>query len=154
MKNQTDETAKTIPGTRICHHFEPISTNGIRGKKFSCDNSIIIDHLFVKNAAQILPEVNVLPNDYATCIFYDEWWVVLIEAINFEEQDATCNFMHPTGKADYYYWPETLDRAYAPLNKFITVLDAPMSSSNGRKYIFEKKLIEYSCEVFQNYQKC
>ena len=44
-------------------------------KKFSCDNSFIIDHLFMKNAAQILPEVNVLFNDYATCIFDDEWWV-------------------------------------------------------------------------------
>ena len=34
------------------------------------------------------------------------------------------------------------------LNKFIAILDPPMSSSNGRKYIFDKAQIEKSQKSF------
>ena len=59
-----------------------------------------------------------------------------VEHINVNEQDTTCNFLHPPGQAHFYYWPKTADRAFVPLNKFIKILTTPQSYSNGRKYFF------------------
>lgn len=143
------EKANTIPGTRSCHHFRPVSETEIHGKKFSNDDINVIDYFFV-NPTQNFYNVNVLPNDYTTCIYDGDCWVVLVESVNVEEQDATCNFLHYSGKPCTYYWPQREDRAYVPLNKFIAILDPPMSSSNGRKYIFDKAQIENSYKSFQS----
>ena len=128
-----------------------MSATQIQGKKFSSDTTYVIDHFFVK-PTQSSAEVNVLPNK-CNLIYDDDWWVVLVETVNVEEQDATCNFLHRTGQSEYYYWPQTQDRAYVPLNKFLAILDPPRSSSNGRKYLFDKKQIEQSDTAFKNQQK-
>ena len=82
------EKANTIPGTRSCHHFRPVSETEIHGKKFSNDDINVIDYFFV-NPTQNFYNVNVLPNDYTTCIYDGDCWVVLVESVNVEEQDAT-----------------------------------------------------------------
>ena len=38
----------TVPGTRSCHHFEPISTTSVRAKQLSDDESFLIqNHSFL-----------------------------------------------------------------------------------------------------------
>ena len=108
----------------------------IKGKRFSNDSSYFINHCFENNTS--FQPVDVLEQDYASCIYDGHWWVVLVEHINVNERDATCNLLHPRGQAHFYYWPETADRAFVPLNKFIKILTTPQSSSNGRKYFLYK----------------
>ena len=67
----------TVSGTRSCHHFEPISTTLIKGKRLSDDQVYYIkDHSFsaMPTASEIAATLK--PNDYATCIFDRFWWLV------------------------------------------------------------------------------
>ena len=94
----------TVPGTRSCHHFEPSSTTLIKGKQLSDEHVYTIkDHSSsaLPTAGEIVSTLK--PNDYATCIFYGFWWLVLVDLINAEEKDATCTFMHLHGPTNNFH---------------------------------------------------
>ena len=86
----------TVPGTRSCHHFEPISTTSVRAKQLSDDESFLIqNHSFLMMPTAEEMEKSLQPNDYAACLYDGYWWVVLIDTVNLDNKDVTCKFMHP-----------------------------------------------------------
>ena len=124
----------TVKGTRNCHHFEPVSSHTIKGKHLSIETNVSIVHSF--NCPQIQSEIasSLQVNDYATCIFDNFCWLVLIDAINEEENDITCRFMHPHGLTNKFYWPSTDDKAYVPYSKFILKVKTPSCAVDGWQY--------------------
>ena len=116
----------TVPGKTSCHYFEPSSITSIKGKQLNNEYvHTIKDHSFF-----VLPTVSEIaltlkPNDYATSIFDDCWWLVLVDSINLEEKDATFKFMHPHGPTNNFYWPHNDDIGYVPFNNFIKTVKTP-----------------------------
>ena len=78
------------------------------------------------------------PNDYITCIYDGYWWLVLIDAVNTEEKDLTCKFMHPHNPTNKFYWPRSDDKAYIPFTKVIMKVNPPTCSDNGRTFFIKE----------------
>ena len=137
MKKRYDK-GDTVPGTRSCHHFESTSTNSIRGKQLSVDQSYMIkNHTLTTIPTSEEMEKLLQPNDYAACLFDGFWWIVLINTVNLKDKDVTCSFMHPHGptKDKYFYWPQREDSAWVPFGKFIMKIDQPKcTSKRGRQF--------------------
>ena len=115
------ELGDTVLGTRSCHHFVPTSQYTIEGKQLSIDTTVFITHSFLDMPAPQNETLESLKcNDYITCCFDGFWWLALIEMVNKEEKDLTCNFLHPHGPTSQFHWPHGDDRRYVPLNKVIT----------------------------------
>ena len=139
----------TVPGTRNCHHFEPISTTAIQGKHLSIDNLFPVFHSF-----SMLPEYehdqiisSLKRMDYVTCEYNSFWWLALIDDLNVDEKDVTCKFMHPHGPTNNFYWPLCDDKAYVPYNKIIMKVKTPNTSSNGRQYNISEEELHKTIEV-------
>ena len=64
-------------------------------------------------------------NNYATCIFYGFWCLVLVDSINVGEKVVTCKFMHPHSPTNNFHWPCTDYMGYATFNKFIMTVETP-----------------------------
>ena len=123
----------TVPGTRSCHHFVPTSMYTIEGKQLSIDTVLFVDHSFLNMPASQNETVESLkPNDYVTCCFDGFWWLVLIDAVNKEEKDLTCKFLHSHGPSNQFHWPRGDDRGYVPFNKVIMKIETPRTSVNER----------------------
>ena len=136
----------TVPGTRNCHHFKPTSTTSIKGKHLSDDQVHPVIHSF-----SVMPKneiaASLKPNDYAMCIFYGFWWLVLVDLVNLEEKDITCKFMHPHGPTNNLHWSCTDDKGYAPFNMIIMNVETPQSSSNSRHYVIKEEELKHTNSV-------
>ena len=123
----------TVPGTRSCHYFTTTSMYTIEGKQLSIDTVLFINHSFLNMPAPQNETVESLKtNDYVTCCFDGFWWLVLIDAVNKEEKDLTCKFLHPHRLSNQFHWPRGDDREYVPFNKVIMKIETPKTSVNGR----------------------
>ena len=139
----------TVPGTRNCHHFEPISKSSIRGKRVSKDTAYSIQHSFAELPIQNVVVTSLKVNDYVTCVFDGFWWLAMIVSINTQEEDCTCTFMHPHGPSDVFHWPQNDDMGYVPFSKIIMKIETPAASSNGRKYFIKKEEKEQTILHFE-----
>ena len=144
----------TIPGTRSCHHFVPISTTAVKAKKLNDDTEYFIaKHTFSSMPTTAEMGRTIRPNDYATVLFDGYWWLVLATEVNEEQKDVTCKFMHPHGPVteNNFHWPRTSDLGYVPINKFIKRVDPPVCNSNsGRQYRLNEKDLKDTNNVFVN----
>ena len=143
----------TVPGTRSCHHFQPVSSNSVKAKQLSDDDVYLIEeHNFAAMPTAQDIALNLKPNDYATCFFNGYWWLVLVDAINIEEKDVTCKFMHPHGPTqnNNFHWPSREDKGYVPFNKFIMTVEMPTSSNNGRQYYIKEQELKHTNKVYEN----
>ena len=144
----------TISGTRSCHQFEPMSSNMIRAKRLSDDTTDLInDHHFsaMPTASEIALTVKV--NDYATVLFDGYWWLVLVKAVNMEQKDVECAFMHPHGPVtdNNFHWPRTSDQGFVPFDKFVLKVDTPQCTSNsGRQFRLKTEELKQTTRVFEN----
>ena len=144
----------TIPGTRSCHQFEPVSSNVIRAKQLSDDATYLINnHHFsaMPTAAEIGLTVKI--NDYATVLFHGYWWLVLVTEIDMEQKDVECKFLHPHGPVtdNNFHWPQTNDKGFVPFDKFIMKVDTPQCTSNsGRQYRMKAEELKHTNRVFEN----
>jgi hypothetical protein len=84
----------TVPGTRNCHYFEPVSACKIQGKIVCADTSFSISHSFSQSDEHLHTEVIIFIKKNGlcdvTCIYDNFWWLALVDEINYEEKDVTC----------------------------------------------------------------
>ena len=107
----------TISGSRSAHHFTPTSQYSIQAKQLSVDTNIFIDHCFIDMPCPQDETVRLLKkNDYITCIFDGFWWVAVVDTVNEEEKDLTCNFLHPHAPSKQFNWPRSKDDGFVPFN--------------------------------------
>ena len=127
------QSGKTVPGTRIYHHFIPISTSAISFKRTSEDTDVTGTFSFSDESIDI-PLVNdVKESDFISCIYDNHWWIGLVQSVDLEQGDVKVNFMHPHGPNLQFHWPSRNDICYVPTDKLLCKISTPITST-GRLY--------------------
>ena len=82
-------------------------------------------------------------------MYDNNWWIGLVQSVNFEEGDVEINFMHPHGPTSQFHWPSRNDICYVPMDKLLCKISTPITST-GRLYSINE--IDYSkiISTFQN----
>ena len=127
----------TVPGARICHHFQPTSVSSVEGKHLSINIAYPVNHSFSELPDLSEKVASLKPNDFVTCLFDGFWLLALINSINGEEKDFTCKFMHSHGRANKFYWPWGGNKGYVPFDKIMMKLATTTTSVNGRQYFIQ-----------------
>ena len=107
---------KTIPGTRLCHCFVPISDTEMQLSRISGEgepNVIHRDHAVPDNQYDI-EKVEV--GSYIRCLYDRQWYVGLVQDLSFERNDVNMKFMHPKGPAKAFFWPDREDNCSCTSN--------------------------------------
>jgi hypothetical protein len=135
--NQRFKSGSTIPGTQTYHQFTPVDKNTIRYKRMSSDNFTIGAHTFGKKQLSLVAEFKV--GSYVAVVYDLDWYIGLIETIDTQNQECMINFMHPKVPNGFIHWPENADKCLTPLNRILTDIDVPSSTSvGGRSYQLKK----------------
>ena len=143
MKARREETnarfgiGSTIPGTQSFHQFIPISKNTVGFKRISSDKLLAGEHTFGKKQPPIAPGVSV--GSYVATVYDLDWYIGLVDSIDHQRQECMINFMHPKLPTGFIHWPATVDKCLTPLNRILTAIDVPSSTSlAGRPYQLKK----------------
>ena len=62
---------------------------------------------------------------FIAAVFDSKWYVGMIEDIDNDNNDAFVNFMHPSGPAKSYHWPDRSDRCWVPLQHILCGIICP-----------------------------
>ena len=98
---------RTVPGTRMYHHFIPIAPNTISYKKISTDACTEIFDIIPKSKHYVDISLNIKKMDYIACFYDGFWWVGIAEDVS--ELDIKVRFMHPHGPGKNFFWPMRTD---------------------------------------------
>ncbi len=130
--------ARTLPGTRSFHHFEPLSATVIAVKRVSedVDYDMRYDLVLGKRVDTEIPEAaEVKASDFVLCSYDKEFWIGFVESVNKDEDDAFIKFMHPPYPARSYTWPTREDTCFVPLVNILCTISTPETvTSTGRQY--------------------
>ena len=74
--------SRTVPGTRMYHHFNPISSNKISYKKTSVDTHTEVFDIIPKNKNNKEISFNIKKMNYIACFYDGFWWVGIAEEVN------------------------------------------------------------------------
>lgn len=130
--------AKTVPGTRSFHHFEPKSEDSIATKRVSFDEQYCTVFNFSLDTPMVKMSDVGLQN-YVACIYDDKWYVGWVTAKLEDEGDVEVKFLHPHGPAPSFHWPAREDICFIPLNNIISCVSSPTTKASGRMYYFARK---------------
>jgi len=107
------KVAKTIPGTRSFHYFEPISSYQIGAKRISSDSKFGLVFSF-KKSPQVKEPVAINVGNYLACKYVDgTTWIANVQDVS-EDEEATVKFLHPQFPAATYFWPCREDSCIVP----------------------------------------
>ena len=79
--NQRLSPGRTVPGTRRCHFFAPISKHEIAYKRTSEDEEFT-ETFCITGEEDEMPTCNAKIYDYVSCKYDDKWWICLVEDIH------------------------------------------------------------------------
>ena len=143
------QSGKTVPGTRIYHHFLPISTNSISFKRTSEDTDVTGTFSFSDETIGIPLVQDIKESDFISCIYDDHWWIGLVQSVDLEQGDVKVKFMHPHGPTLQFHWPSRDDMCYVPTDKLLCKISIPITST-GRLYTIDKADYSSIVSSFQN----
>ena len=143
------QSGKTVPGTRIYHHFLPISTNAISFKRTSEDTDVTGIFSFSDERNDIPLVKDIKESDFVSCMYDNNWWIGLVQSVNIEEGDVKVNFMHPHGPNSQFHWPSRNDICYVPMDKLLCKISAPITST-GRLYSINETDFSNIISTYQN----
>lgn len=144
-------TTRTIPGTRSFHNFKPLQTNNleIRRTTDSLNPALIFSYQTSSDWVCVQPS----SNNYVAANYDGNWYFGLVKTIFSEEEDAEILFLHPSGPAASFYWPQREDSCIVPLKHIISIVDAPQSSGTGRMYYFKKDCVKKTESCWMKWKK-
>ena len=139
-----------IPGTRSYHQFIPLSKDRIGARRCSDDAEFACVHDF--HATFCLDEEIVI-GSYAAVVYDQCWWLCLILERNVEERDVQVKFLHPKGPSSYFYWPQRDDVCFVPENCILKIIEEPIATGTGRKYLVSNGTLKAIQLKFTNFLK-
>ena len=122
---------RTVPGTRMYHHFIPIAPNTISYKKISTDACTEIFEIIPKSKHYVEISLNIKKMDYIACFYDGFWWVGIAEDVS--ELHIKFRFMHPHGPGKNFFWPMRTDECWVLNSEVICLISTPRTIS-GRTY--------------------
>lgn len=130
--------AKTVPGTRSFHYFEPLSEDSIATKHTSYnENFCTIFNFSGENHSVKMSDVAI--HNYIACIYDDRWYFGLVLSKHEDEGDVKVKFFHPHGPAPSFHWPPKEDICCIPVSNIISCVNSPATKASGRMYYFSEK---------------
>ena len=45
-------------------------------------------------------------SEYVACYYDNNWWIRLVQNVNYDEKDVEINFLHPPGTSGSFTWPQ------------------------------------------------
>lgn len=135
--------AKTIPGTQKLHRIIPVSTNEL--KVFPLSQSTMTQNVAICNIVKGSDDENTCEpifenypvSSFIACIYEQKWWIGIVKQQSDEHNDLLVSFMHPSGEAKQYSWPQKEDSCWVDKGNIICSVSCPsMSSSSTRGYSF------------------
>lgn len=130
--------AKTVPGTRSFHHFEPNSEDSVATKRISFDANFCSIFSFSADS-NLVKMSDVGLHNYIACIYDDLWYFALVLSKDESEGDIQVKFMHPHGPASSFHWPTKEDMCWIPLSNVICCVNTPVTKASGRVYYFTER---------------
>ena len=90
------EHGETVSNTHSYHQFCPVSVDEIGYKRVRDDKDLAGTFTFSKT---VNPKVSFDQNSCQYVAFYyvSNWWVGLVQNINYDEKDVEMIFLHPPG---------------------------------------------------------
>lgn len=140
LLEERHSSGKTVPGTRSCHAFIPLSTSSLGMKRCSSDKDFVRRHNFAVPLE--ITQYDVL--DYICCIYDNKWWIGVVLEAEEELSDYLIKFMHPHGPARSFTWPRKDDTCWIPSTDIIQKIDVP-DTVTGRSYtlkVYDLRSIE------------
>ena len=118
---QSMSQARTLPGTRSFHYFQPISSNIIGAKRVSDDEEFSLEFNLTGTVSDDSAH-DAKPSNFVICRYDDNYWIGIL-----------VNFMHPHCPAFSFHWPSRKDICWIP-NVNIDAIIQPLSTITGRQY--------------------
>ncbi|XP_063604197.1 LOW QUALITY PROTEIN: uncharacterized protein LOC134779822 [Penaeus indicus] len=147
--NKRFEGTVPVPGTRSFHQFYHIGGTKLAVKRCSEDQTYVLQH-------DVLGQTNIAMLDfeifqYVACMYEGKWYVGIVMEVNQELNDIYVKFMHPSGPARSFNWPNVEDCNWIPMVHVLCKIGVP-TTVNGRQYNLEKKDVSNIAKLFTTFQ--
>ena len=76
---------------------------------------------------------------YIACKFDGYWWIGVVTEIDKINKEFLIDGMHPNGPSEQFYWPDTQDLFWVPLDSILLLLQSPVEIHN-RNFTFSKEI--------------
>lgn len=139
------EQAQTIKGTQRLHKYIPSGSGKIIVYETS-DSDEGDERQVLKSS--ISNETINFPNpkcgDYVICHYNDQDWIGFIQSFDAEFDDFRIQFLHPSGKSKYYFYPAVEDACNIAADNIIKVLSIPSLNAGTKRiqYSFPKEEVK------------
>lgn len=74
---------------------------------------------------------------YITCEYDEKWWLAEVISIDIRKEKVLVNFLHPSGPAPSFVYPQQRDTLYVSINQVLTTVD--LTTPTGRTYYLSQK---------------
>ena len=139
-----------MPGTRITHHFVPISCNKI-AHKLAGEGREFFQFDFDKSLTKEIDIKNIKCFLYVSCIYDKFWWVGVVTEVNAHEGDLKIEFLHPHGPRKTFSWSSVADKCFVSLSNILCIVTAP-TTITGRMYQISDTDIKQTLKGHENHK--
>ena len=116
----------------------------------SSSSSTIISSNTVDEPSE--PILDIYPvSSFVACTCERQWWIGTVKLKSDEHNDLLISFMHPSGEAKQYSWPQKEDACCVEKRNIICGISCPsLTSSSMRGYSFSDYDINRIKDLFQS----
>lgn len=141
--------AKTVPGTRSYHQFEPVSSSSIRMKRESCSSHFNTFNFTEEEKSTSIKVDDILINSYLACSIDDHWFYGIALSKDENELEVEVKLMRPYGPSPSFFWPSDREKVvFVPVTDIITCVEPPKVNASGRAYTFSTKETSFVVREF------
>jgi hypothetical protein len=158
MLEERFSVARTIPGTQKLHRIIPISTDQLTVFPLSqstLSQTVTVSHFKEDSEIDDNEDTgrtifeNYPDSSFIACIYERKWWIGIVKQKSDEYDDLFISFMHPSGEAKQYSWPQKEDACWVDKGNIICNISCPsMTSSSMRGYSFPEIDIKRIKDLF------
>ncbi len=138
--------AKAIEGTQKFHSFVPFNEHEIITKIFSYSSDFQKHEVFEKcSAISSLTDLK----GYITCEYNEKWWLAEVISTDIRKEKVLVNFLHPSGLAPSFVYPQQRDTLYVSIDQVLTTVDP--TTPTGRTYYLSQKEISEATNALERF---
>lgn len=139
--------ALPIEGTQKFHSFIPLNECEITTKMYSNANEFE-KHKIFEECSNFLSLADL--KGYITCEYDKKWWLAEIISKDVQNKKVTVNFLHPSGPAPSFVYPQQKDILSVSVNQILTCVD-PRTPTGRTYYLSEKEMSEATSMMKRRY---
>ena len=127
---------KGITGTRMYHHYKPLTSGKMLVKRFSSDQNGLEIGMYQQDALrESFDDYDI--DDYIACKYDKNWYVGLITEKSREQNDFHLKFMKHSEKSQSFTWPDLSDTCWVPVEDIICKIPTPYIKGISGRAVFK-----------------